>query len=599
MGLRGLMLLRPPPIQRHRELPVYPEAGYMNRHFWRACDRGAGFSFVELLVTIIIAGIAFAALVPLFVSAQGKNSDDNMRVMTLQLARDKIEKVRQLDYDNITQANLDDEAFADQQFGNTYVLKSGTGSTRDLKIEYQVQNQPVGAADGEEDYKKVTVTVSWTGNPKPVYPAVLSTVVYKQYAGPQIIDFGIDPNVLEEVDPDVWKITQAPTTIDVYIASDDIGLMRPTGVSDPTKWGYVHFFVTSLSGNEVASDDVFDWVSPGHYEWTWDNSAIDTGIYILGAVAYSSGQQQGNSVSLAITVEVTVPPVPANFAGTTRDQAVQLNWSTTTITDFDHWELQTAVDPADAVAGPAEGEWTPLGGELTTNMYDDTGLTNLTNHWYRIRTVDTDGNQSAWATIGPLVPEENPDTTAPTVPGSFTVAKVAAKQNIQLAWAVSTDTGTGVQGYNVWRSPTGAPGSFTQILSYTMFNQILYVDTNVGWSTTYYYQVQAVDYAGNASGFTAALSATTDPQPKHSLRVSNNTGAAVTVWVQSATSPYHYFSQTGGETAGKPAGVTLNKNGTNASKTWTNLPEDTYNVFTSSLSKATTWTSDPWAVAFP
>ena len=42
----------------------------MSRHFWRACDREAGFSFVELLVTIIIAGIAFAALVPVFVGAQ-------------------------------------------------------------------------------------------------------------------------------------------------------------------------------------------------------------------------------------------------------------------------------------------------------------------------------------------------------------------------------------------------------------------------------------------------------------------------------------------------------------------------------------------------
>ena len=42
----------------------------MSRHFWRACDREAGFSFVELLVTIIIAGIAFAAMVPVFVGAQ-------------------------------------------------------------------------------------------------------------------------------------------------------------------------------------------------------------------------------------------------------------------------------------------------------------------------------------------------------------------------------------------------------------------------------------------------------------------------------------------------------------------------------------------------
>ncbi len=57
----------------------YPEAGYMSRHFWRACDRAAGFSFVELLVTIIIAGIAFAAMVPVFVQAQQASSGDKTR----------------------------------------------------------------------------------------------------------------------------------------------------------------------------------------------------------------------------------------------------------------------------------------------------------------------------------------------------------------------------------------------------------------------------------------------------------------------------------------------------------------------------------------
>ena len=44
----------------------------MNRHFWQACDRrdrGAGFSLVELLVTIIIAAVAFGAMVPVFVQA--------------------------------------------------------------------------------------------------------------------------------------------------------------------------------------------------------------------------------------------------------------------------------------------------------------------------------------------------------------------------------------------------------------------------------------------------------------------------------------------------------------------------------------------------
>lgn len=71
----------------------------------------AGFSFVELLVTIIIAGIAFAALVPLFVAAQQKGSGDTARNVALSLARDKMEKIRSLDYDEITEANLQSATF--------------------------------------------------------------------------------------------------------------------------------------------------------------------------------------------------------------------------------------------------------------------------------------------------------------------------------------------------------------------------------------------------------------------------------------------------------------------------------------------------------
>ena len=68
--------------------------------------REAGFSFVELLVTIIIAGIAFAALVPMFVGAQQKNAADLFRQAGLNAAQDRIERVRSLDFASITQSNL-------------------------------------------------------------------------------------------------------------------------------------------------------------------------------------------------------------------------------------------------------------------------------------------------------------------------------------------------------------------------------------------------------------------------------------------------------------------------------------------------------------
>jgi type II secretory pathway pseudopilin PulG len=580
----------------------YPEAGYMSRHSRKACGREAGFSFVELLVTIIIAGIAFAAMVPFFVQAQQKNSDDNMRVMTLQLARDKIEKLRQLDYDAITQANLDSETFADGQFGNTYVLKSGTGSTRDVSLTYTVTPWPAGASSGAESYKQVEVSVSWTAPPSPVYPAVLSTVVYKQYAGPQIIEFSIDPTVLEEVEPDVWHITGTPVAVDVYVAPSDIGLMVPAGVVDQTKWGYMRYSVSALNGTLIDADDVRVPVTgdPGHYQWTWDNSIVPDGIYVIKAIAYSSSKQQGNEASIAITVKVRTPPAPQSLVATPRDKEIQLAWSPTPITDFlpdGRYEVDTSGDGT---------TWTHLKDAtapvLTTPLYLHSGLTNGQDYYYRVRVLDTDGNASAWSVIGPVQPLAQADTVAPTVPGTFTVAKIPAKQNIRLTWTASTDAGTptsGVLGYDVERS-AAAGGPWTQIRSATVFGQLLLDDTNVGWSATWYYRVRAVDVAGNASAYTVVLSATTDAQPKHNMTVVNTASKDdMYVRVQSATTGL-YWTQGGTSQATAPAEVLVRKNGKTAM--WSNLPEDIYNVsarYASTLTKATQWSADPWTVSFP
>ena len=561
----------------------------------------AGFSMIELLVTVLIAGIAFAAMVPLFVQAQKKNSDDNMRVMTLQLARDKIEKVRQLDYDSIVQTNLDDETFADGQFGNTYVLKSGSGTTRDLTVTYTVTNKPDGAASGAESYKQVEVSVSWDAPPAPVYPAVLSTVIYKQYAGPQIIGFSLDPDVLDEVEPDVWHITGTPVAMDAYISPDDIGLMIPDGVTDQTKWGYVHFSVSALNGTQIAAGDVREPVigEPGHYRWTWDNGAVVDGIYVLEVAGYSSSKQQGNSASLFMTVKVVNPPAPTNLVGTPADGQIQLTWDVTPITDFSpdgYYEVEASGDGI---------MWSVAATSLTSPLYLHSGLTNGTDHYYRVRVFDTDGNPSPYSgTVGPLQPAVQSDTVAPSVPGAFTAAAVADRQNVQLSWTASLDDGapaTGVMGYNVERSP-GAGGPWSQILSASLFNQVLYIDTNVGWATTWYYRVQAVDVAGNASGWSNVASATTGARPVHDLTVVNTDSKdSVYVRVQSATTG-RFWTTAGVELllGSTPAEVEIKKN--NKQQVWNDLPDDIYNVYgryTSTITKAAQWMSDPWRVTFP
>jgi len=94
------------------------------------------------------------------------------------------------------------------------------------------------------------------------------------------------------------------------------------------------------------------------------------------------------------------------------------------------------------------------------------------------------------------------DTTAPTTPTGLTVTAVSPSQ-IGLSWSPSTDD-VAVTGYRVNRG--GA--LLTSVGTVTTLQ-----NTGLSPATTYTYTVQAIDAAGNASGQSAAASATTPAAP--------------------------------------------------------------------------------------
>ena len=153
-----------------------------------------GFTLVELLVTIIIAGIAFAALTPVFVQAFTTGSSEKARLAALNVAQDRIEKIRQLDFDQIAESTLAGE------FGSGWTADQGRG--REYVIAYRVKES--------SNTKKAVLAVDWS-SPRRVpnmyvhsfdYSAVeghgfgvtLSTVIYRQYSGAQVIDLEMHPD---------------------------------------------------------------------------------------------------------------------------------------------------------------------------------------------------------------------------------------------------------------------------------------------------------------------------------------------------------------------------------------------------------------------
>ena len=120
----------------------------------------------------------------------------------------------------------------------------------------------------------------------------------------------------------------------------------------------------------------------------------------------------------------------------------------------------------------------------------------------------------------PEEPTDTTDTTAPSVPSGVTGTSPSAT-SVDVAWTASTDA-VGVTGYRVFRDDVqvGTPTGTT------------YADTGLTASTTYSYEVAAVDAAGNVSAKSSPVSVTT---PAGSTQPPASGGSATFVGAATAT----------------------------------------------------------------
>jgi glucose/arabinose dehydrogenase len=105
---------------------------------------------------------------------------------------------------------------------------------------------------------------------------------------------------------------------------------------------------------------------------------------------------------------------------------------------------------------------------------------------------------------GSGMPPPTADTTPPSVPQGLAATALSATE-IRLDWQPSTDAGTGVAGYRVFRNGGTAPVATVAGTTHT--------DAGLTPSTTYTYAVRAFDGAtpANESAVSASVSATTAP----------------------------------------------------------------------------------------
>lgn len=246
---------------------------------------------------------------------------------------------------------------------------------------------------------------------------------------------------------------------------------------------------TGVTKVEFVADGVVvgsDTTSP--YSASWNTSAVTNGSHSLIVKAYDAAGNIGTATA-TITVkngDATAPSAPLSL--TVKSAAynkVNLAWtaSTDNVGVSGYWVVRNGVTIAQL--GP-------------TTTYTDATATASTSYAYQVKAFDAAGNTSAASNTASVTTPAASDTQAPSVPVGLVAAAVSTSQ-INLAWTASTDN-LGVTGYDVYRNGT----KIASVATSTSFG-----DAGLTASTNYSYFIKAKDAAGNTSGQSSTVSATT------------------------------------------------------------------------------------------
>jgi type II secretory pathway pseudopilin PulG len=530
---------------------------------------------VELLVTIIIAGVAFAALVPVFVAAQEKGAGDNARTQALSLARDKIEKIRSLDYDQIIENNLNSPTWFGGQFGSTVLVPGGNGAKTYTVVysvvfvggqgngQHDVSTTDAAAYGSSEKYKQVTVKVSWIGNPKPVKTVVLSTTIYKQYQGSRINDLVVeglgpllDPPPGYDTTSSRQFVQAVPVTFTAYVND-----------ADASRTSKVTFLVYNTSGLVATLTCLAANSTNGVYHVQWDpgpggsTGALD-GTYTVKATATNINGYAVNTVTAVFSLETGPPPQIGGAVAAGSDKTITLTWSNTTAGDVVSYIVtrMAPLTPAASSPGPPASypttptytiPFTPgmspecVDTDLTAKGYPNNdpfvypGNSNY-RVWYEIQAVDSVGRVSTPTALWgiPHLPYDYLPPFAPSNLAASVTDSSAPPLWATLTWTASpgdqpapaldpTMPVTGLYGYRVYRS--GLDPKTSEWSSLTLVQTVLDTGaTTCTWTDqtlkplwTYKYYVSAIDHVYNESPTIGPAQVTTPNYAYNYVRVQN------------------------------------------------------------------------------
>ncbi|MFJ8637042.1 PA14 domain-containing protein [Streptomyces sp. NPDC093568] len=184
----------------------------------------------------------------------------------------------------------------------------------------------------------------------------------------------------------------------------------------------------------------------------------------------------------------TVKPLTPTGAKVTYDPATgkaQVTWSKNKEMDLAGYRVYRRLK------GAAYGS-TPLATTTSTSYTDSTLPVTGATYYYEVRAYDRAGNESAGTADQPVTTVDRVAPAAPTITtATGEVTPTGGSGGLEVGWSKVADAVK----YRVFRAATRS-GTYTEIGS---TDQLSLLDTAAARNVVYYYQVSAVDAAGNES----------------------------------------------------------------------------------------------------
>ncbi len=471
-----------------------------------------GFTIVEVIVASFVLLVGVLATLALFDRANAATVVDRQREAATSLAREITEGARSVPFDHLVSAtslntelqkmpglrDLDGDPYTIPRGRTAFTVATEVCTADDAKdggrtgpssIKFCDDTPGGGPKDSNpEDYRRVTVTVSWRNNG--VVRSVTQTeIVNNPGSGPGVL------SVVPVVSP-----------LSYVIKSTDPNLTLEINTSTPAK--VISWSVDGIAQPTTPAPPPGD-TSGLVWRVNWLVAGLPDGAYVITADAFDANSTSGPSRSETITLNRYVPDPPTGLVGGWNGLGdVDMEWRANTERDIVGYEVERTnqsggdtSDTGEIVSGCSFAEQ-----KLATSCRDSSPL-NDNPIYYHVRAYDRD-----------------PDTGAPRA-GNWSAPLAVVKSNERpyapLEPVTATTTGRGTSSAVVTltfgRPDPEDPDEDDSIAFFRIYRDgtrydrwygagttLTWQDGNTG-GTSHTYQVSAVDTRYGESPKTIAV----------------------------------------------------------------------------------------------